>query len=62
MFGDHKKTNEVNSFIDELPHKLKMETAMYIYEEKFKTMRWFSLIKIPTLLSWLCPLLKPKSF
>ena len=36
MFGDNTKINEVNTFIDNLPHKLKMETAMYIYEEKFK--------------------------
>lgn len=61
-FGDHKDINEVNTFIDNLPHKLKMETAMYIYEEKFKKMRYFSQIQQPSLLSWVCPLLKPHYF
>lgn len=31
----HKDLYEVNKFISILPHSLKIETALYIYEEKF---------------------------
>ena len=58
--GDHKVSDEINTFIDTLPHKLKMETALYIYEGHFKTMRFMKGIEYPSFLSWLCPLLKSK--
>ena len=34
----HKDLYEVNNFIIGLPHRLKIETALYIYEEKFNKM------------------------
>ena len=39
-FENKKDLNEVNDFLDGLPHKLKMETAMYIYEDRFIKMRF----------------------
>lgn len=58
-FENHKDLNEVNDFMENLPHKLKMETALYIYHDRFNKMKYLSEIEQPSFLSWLCPLLKP---
>ena len=51
---------EVNQFMELLPHKLKTETALYIYEDKFSKMKYLKTVKQPSFFSWLCPLLQPK--
>ena len=55
----NKDLYEVNNFIDDLPHRLKISTGLYIYEEKFNKMVYLKSIEQPSFLSWLCPLLKP---
>ena len=51
--------NEVNDFIDDLPHKLRIETALYIYEDRYSKMKFLQENSSPSFISWLCPLLKP---
>ena len=36
---------EVNNFMELLPHKLKTETALYIYEDKFNKMKYLKTVK-----------------
>ena len=36
---------EVNNFMEQLPHKLKTETALYIYEDKFSKMKYLKMVK-----------------
>lgn len=55
---NHSKGIEDQSqFIEGLPHNLKMELSLYLYED-FKTI-YFLKLKTPVFISWLCPLLKP---
>lgn len=53
--------NEINLFVDDLPHKLKIECSLYIYEERYKKIRFFQ-GKTPSFISWLCPLLNPRYY
>jgi len=32
---------DINTFVDELPHKLKIEVSLYIYEERYKNIIFF---------------------
>lgn len=58
-FENVNDSQETNEFIQELPYRLRMEVALYIYEEKFNDMKFLKQIQQPSFLSWLCPLLKP---
>ena len=33
--------NELTNFIEELPHKLKIETSLYIYEDRYNKVKFF---------------------
>ena len=56
QYVHQKSMEDVNTFVDELPHKLKIEVSLYIYEERYKNIMFFQ-GKSPSLISWLCPLL-----
>ena len=56
-----KDLNELNSFVEDLPHALKVEVSLYIYEERYNKIKFF-VGKTPAFISWLCPLLKPAFF
>jgi len=32
---------DTNTFVDDLPHKLKIEVSLYIYEERYKKIKFF---------------------
>ena len=49
---------EVNSFIDDLPQNLKVETAVYIHSQTWNQINFFK-SRSDTFISWICPLLKP---
>ena len=51
----------MNNFVEDLPHALKVEVSLYIYEERYKKLKFFK-DRSATFISWLCPLLKPQSF
>ena len=48
----------ISSFLDELPHKLKVDLSMHIYASRYETVDFFS-GKSRSFISWICPLLKP---
>lgn len=50
--------NELTNFIEELPHKLKIETSLYIYEDRYNKVKFLK-GRSPSFITWLCPLLKP---
>lgn len=56
-----KDLKDTNKFVDELPHKLKIEVSLYIYEERYKKIKYFQ-GKTPSFISWLCPLLTPRMY
>lgn len=56
QYVHQKSMEDVNTFVDELPHKLKIEVSLYIYEERYKNIMFFQ-GKSPSFISWLCPLL-----
>lgn len=56
-----KDLQELNKFVEDLPHALKVEVSLYIYEERYNKIKFF-LGKTPAFVSWLCPLLKPALF
>jgi hypothetical protein len=53
-----KDLHELNCFVEDLPHALKVEVSLYIYEDRYNKIQFF-LGKTPAFVSWLCPLMKP---
>lgn len=51
----------MNTFVEDLPHALKVEVSLYIYEERYKKLKFFK-DRSATFISWLCPLLKPQFY
>lgn len=58
QFENQKDMNELTNFIEELPHKLKIETSLYIYEDRYNKVKFLK-GRSPSFITWLCPLLKP---
>ena len=48
---------EINLFLDELPHKLKLETSVCIYKNTIKTVKFLKQ-QSKSFIAWMCPLLK----
>lgn len=49
----------IHNFIDELPHKLKLEMQKQIYSQKYRTIKFFE-DKSCSFIAWVCPLLGVK--
>mmetsp|Transcript_23565 Transcript_23565/g.36258 ORF Transcript_23565/g.36258 Transcript_23565/m.36258 type:complete len:139 (+) Transcript_23565:948-1364(+) len=49
---------EMHSFLEELPHKLKIDISVYLYEKTYKIIRFLQ-EKSSSFIAWICPLLKP---
>ena len=41
QYVHQKSMEDINTFVDELPHKLKIEVSLYIYEERYKNIMFF---------------------
>jgi hypothetical protein len=57
-YNQQKDMEDLNRFVEELPHQLKIEVSLFLHESTYK--------KIPYLIgrqdsfkAWICPLLKP---
>ena len=50
---------DVQNFLDELPLKLKTEVSLYVYEQRYKKIRFFAHKEV-SFIVWMCPLLKPE--
>ena len=57
-----KENQDLNRWVDELPHKLKIEVSVYIYEQRYKNIKFFIDKNQPSFISWMCPLLKPRYY
>ena len=57
-YESKKDINEINYFVDSLPHKLKVEVSLHIYEERYNRIKFFK-NRTPSFITWMCPLLKP---
>jgi hypothetical protein len=53
--------NEINTFVEELPHKLKLEVSLFIHENLYKRI---DILKgrSSAFIAWICPLLKSSLF
>jgi hypothetical protein len=56
---DFRKGNrDVSNFVEELPHKLKVELSLVIHQQMYQAIHFFK-DKEKCFLSWIVPLLKP---
>lgn len=55
--SNHSDNQLISSFLDELPHKLKVDISLHIYS-RYETINFFQ-NKSRSFISWICPLLKP---
>ena len=51
-------TGDLVKFLEELPHDLKLEASLFIYEKTFKKIIFLKDRPI-TFIAWICPILKP---
>lgn len=58
--GYESKNNmdEMHAFIAELPHKIKTEVSLYVYENRYMKIKFFQNRNVSFIL-WMCPILKP---
>ena len=49
---------DMKQFVQDLPEKLRVTTSLYIYEERYRNIKFF-LDKRVDFIAWLCPRLKP---
>ena len=49
----------MNEFVAELPEKLRLEASVFIYENRYRNIR-FLCNKEVDLIAWLCPKMKTK--
>jgi len=61
MYENKKDMQDYNNFVISLPHKLKIEVSLYIYEDRYKKIKFFR-NRSASFISWLCPLLQPQLF
>ena len=40
-YSQNNEYEEMNKFLDELPHKLKIDISLFIYEERYKHIKFF---------------------
>ena len=57
----NKDLNDINQFVHDLPHKLKLEVSLYIHEQTYKRIDCFK-GRSSAFIAWICPLLKPGPF
>jgi hypothetical protein len=57
-----KDDQDLNKWVDELPHKLKVEVSIYIFEKRYSKIKFFAEKNQASFISWMCPLLKPQYF
>lgn len=57
-YESQKQMNDLHNFIQELPHKLKTEVSLYVYEQRYNKIKFFRDRNVSFIL-WMCPILKP---
>jgi hypothetical protein len=57
----NRDNQEINNFVQELPHQLKLQISMIIFDEVYNKIKCFKGRK-PAFIAWVCPLLKPCTY
>jgi len=57
-YDSNKDLQDIHLFVEELPHKLKLETSLFIHESTYKRIDIFK-GRPSAFVAWICPLLKP---
>lgn len=57
----NKDKNDINSFVEFLPHKLKMELSLHLHEDTYKKIEILK-DRSSAFIAWICPLLKPHEY
>lgn len=60
-YESKKDINELTRFLDDLPHKLKTEVSLYVYESRYENIQFFKNRGVSFIL-WMCPLLRPQIY
>ena len=60
-FQANNDLEEIHSFSDQLPHKLKIELSVHLYKSLNKKIMFLH-EKSPSFVAWICPLLQPVVF
>jgi hypothetical protein len=55
---EKNRIEEYQKFIDEQPHKLKIQLSMYLHESRYQKIKFLK-DKNKSFITWICPLLKP---
>lgn len=58
QYDFNKDKQDVNTFVTELPHKLKLEVSLYVHAYTYQTIFIFKQ-RTSAFIAWICPLLKP---
>ena len=53
--------DDINNFVTELTHKLKLEVSLFIHESTYKRIEFFK-GRSAAFIAWICPLLKSHIF
>ena len=57
-YGNKKEMTDITHFISQLPHKLKVECSLYIFENRYSKIKFF-VNQSSSFIAWMCPMLKP---
>ena len=57
----NKDRNDINHFVEELPHQLKLMVSLHIHEQTYKTIDIFR-NRQAAFITWVCPLMKPSTY
>lgn len=60
-YESQQDMNELHQFINELPHKLKTEVSIYVFEQRYAKIKFFKNRNVSFIL-WMCPILKPQIY
>ena len=58
QFDAKKDLDDLNKFVECLPHQLKIKMSLFIYEQRYSKLTFFK-DRSMSFISWMCPLLKP---
>ena len=57
-FSKSRDQDQLNDFLEDLPHKLKLEVSLFIHEQTYKKFKFLKQ-RSSLFISWICPLFKP---
>ena len=60
-YDSNKDKEDINQFVSELPHKMKLEISLFIHEYAYKRITCFK-GRSSAFISYVCPLLKSRQF